>query len=482
MKVLVINGSPKENSNTMTLTRAFLSGAGWENTEIVNVAKLSIHSCIGCFSCWNKTPGKCVFEDDMAQVLDKINSAEIIIWSFPLYYYSVPGALKNLIDRQLPLNLPFMTGEENGAHPDRYEKSRKHIVISTCGFYTTQGNYSAVDDMFTHYYGNFERLYCAQGELFRVPELRKRTSEYLETISQAGREYPNISVSTREKLDTSLFPKDVFEQMADASWGIEKPEVGRETIAVDESLTFTRQMAALYNAANFDKDRLMEMRYTDIGKVYQIQLKEKGATVLTERFETPTTVIETPFDVWKAIGQGEIEGSEALAQGKYRVIGDFSLMLKWEELFGTGKSKTDTPTAFSKRGKVINSINIGAAAMAAAFIISGANPWFVVGIELFFAIFWGITVFQKIPLTCYFSAGNYGGEIMLKNPIFTRTNRILTACWAIDFFLMTGMLAICTILDVPGWISSMGSYTLTPLLGIFTVFFQKWYPAKKASG
>ncbi|MDU7337648.1 MAG: flavodoxin family protein [Clostridium sp.] len=105
MKVLVLNGSPKgESSNTMLLTRTFLEGAGWTDAEVINVAKADVKPCLGCYVCWHTTPGKCVIKDTVVEILTKIILADVIIWSFPLYYFSVPGGLKNLIDRQLPLN------------------------------------------------------------------------------------------------------------------------------------------------------------------------------------------------------------------------------------------------------------------------------------------------------------------------------------------------------------------------------------------
>ena len=113
-----------------------------------------------------------------------------------------------------------------------------------------------------------------------------------------------------------------------------------ETVIDDESLTLTRQMSARYNKTNYDKDRVLEMRYTDIEKSYQIALTKDGSSLRSEnpgeRFAKPDTVIETTFAVWKAISKGEIDSSAALAEGKYRVSGDFTLMLKWDSLFGAG--------------------------------------------------------------------------------------------------------------------------------------------------
>jgi multimeric flavodoxin WrbA len=232
MKILVLNGSPKSGrSNTMCLTRAFLDGAGWSAAEIVDVPKADIKACLGCFVCWHTTPGKCIIKDGMDEILSKIIAADIIIWSFPLYYFNVPGGLKNLIDRQLPLNFPFMAeGNESGGHLARYDLTQqKHIVISTCGFWTSKGNFDAITSMFEHFCGsgNYTSLFCGQGELFHVPELKGRTDTYLEVVRRAGAEYVagEIQSETGMRLSEPLFPRDVFEKMADASWELPKAEV-----------------------------------------------------------------------------------------------------------------------------------------------------------------------------------------------------------------------------------------------------------------
>jgi len=235
MNILVINGSPKGGkSNTYRLTTAFLEGIKQERQDIcvkeLSVSNLNIKPCIGCFSCWNKTPGQCCIQDDMGQVIQDILWADTTVWSFPLYYYSVPGSLKNLIDRQLPMVLPFMEETEgqvgNGGHPYRYDMSKKKtVVISTCGFYTAEGNYDGVYSLFDHNCGkeNYTAILCGQGELFRVPEMSVRTNEYLAHVKQAGREYikGGISAETIELLNELILPRETFEALAYASWGIE---------------------------------------------------------------------------------------------------------------------------------------------------------------------------------------------------------------------------------------------------------------------
>lgn len=83
MNILAINGSPKgKRSNTWRLTSAFLDGIiAWEENgrkqapaiETLNVNALDIKPCLGCFSCWSKTPGMCCIHDDMQAVIEKID-------------------------------------------------------------------------------------------------------------------------------------------------------------------------------------------------------------------------------------------------------------------------------------------------------------------------------------------------------------------------------------------------------------------------
>ena len=233
MKVLVINGSPRnERSNTLVLTRAFLEGAGWTDAEIIDVSKLDIKNCIGCFGCWHKTPGECVISDDMRDILPKLVEADVVILSFPLYYYSLPGALKTFFDRQLPLALPDMVaGSETGDHPSRYDLShQRHIVISTCGFWTHKGNYDGVSAMFKRL-GIDTFIFCGQGELFpflsmeklpadlpmdseQVEGLRTLLNDYLAIVRKAGKEYAigKIKSETHTELEKPILSQEMYEQ------------------------------------------------------------------------------------------------------------------------------------------------------------------------------------------------------------------------------------------------------------------------------
>lgn len=232
MKVLIINGSPKmERSNSLKLTTAFVEGlcsACDAEVETITVAKLNINTCLGCLNCWKKTPGECFCykNDDMAAANEKIIAADVVIWSFPLYYYSLPGLLKVFIDRQVPTMRPIMQeridGKGNGKHASRYDLShQRHILISTCGFCYYKGNYDAVKAQFDLILGvdNYTTLFCGQGEMLPVPFLKDRVDEYLGHVRKAGVDYAKhgcILPATRTQLDETILPKKKFEEMADS--------------------------------------------------------------------------------------------------------------------------------------------------------------------------------------------------------------------------------------------------------------------------
>lgn len=524
MKLLVINGSPKGlRSNTYRLTSAFLDGVREaERVEIqeLHVSNLQIRPCLGCFACWNKTPGKCCLSDDMAQVLEAQLWADVVVWSFPLYYFTVPGGLKNLIDRQLPMSLPFMSADsESGGHPSRYDMSgKRHVVISTCGFHTAKGNYDGVISLFDHMVGkgNYTPIFCGQGELFRVKELTAQTDAYLNVVREAGREFcrGGISAQTGASLETPLFTREVFERMADASWGLDT-KTGEKA---DETLVFTKQMAALYNPKSFGgKQIVLEMVYTDENKHYQIILDGKGSRVLTEDFVEATTRIETPFTVWQSIASGEVSGAEALAQGQYRVKGDFSLMLNWDRYFGTQTEKPPVNKSVSTSMAILllpwivfwaavsshafygALIAMGASALVPLVfyrnkktIYDGLSGVLVTGLGIgvllnvpvgwmlpisyfLFGTMWCVSCLIEIPLTAHYSMNDYDGDAALGNPLFIKTNRILTLMWGVLYLLIGAGCAYTPTFAVV-------SYIAPALMGVFTVWFQRWYPAKVARG
>jgi len=94
MKVLALNSSPRtgRDSKTELMLNALVEGmreAGAE-VEVVNLREKTIKNCIGCFTCWTKTPGICVHKDDMTKELfTKWLESDLAVYATPLYHYTV---------------------------------------------------------------------------------------------------------------------------------------------------------------------------------------------------------------------------------------------------------------------------------------------------------------------------------------------------------------------------------------------------------
>ena len=99
MKVLALLGSPRKKGNSETLMHSVLQGvrkAGGK-VETVRLFDLNIHPCIGCGGCDNT--GRCVVEDDMQLLYDKVVAADRIILASPIYFYNITAQAKAFVDR-----------------------------------------------------------------------------------------------------------------------------------------------------------------------------------------------------------------------------------------------------------------------------------------------------------------------------------------------------------------------------------------------
>ena len=100
---------------------------------------------------------------------------------------------------------------------------------------------------------------------------------------------------------------------------------------------------------------------------------------------------------------------------------------------------------------------------------------------LAFGMMWSISACLKVPLSAEYSMNDYGGDKALQNPMFIRTNRILTAAWGI-LYLVTPIWTYFIMRTAAGSYIGVINSILPAIMGIFTVWFQKWYPRKIAEG
>ncbi|MCE5324402.1 flavodoxin family protein [bacterium] len=223
MNILVINGSPHgAQGNTEVLVKTFLEGAreAGAEYETIYLKDKNIHSCIGCFNYWFKTPGVCIQQDDMPELMLKVPNADIVVYAVPLYVYTVSGIMKNFIDRLVPLSQPFVDIVDGlSIHPPRFEQAanRSVVLISNSGF-PEPNHFSGLKETFRCWVRGGNRkmagsICCAGGVLLQVPELKEKIQWYIDATRLAGREVVEngqISSETQSVLDQPLVKDQKF--------------------------------------------------------------------------------------------------------------------------------------------------------------------------------------------------------------------------------------------------------------------------------
>ncbi len=228
LNILVLNGSPKNKSDTMHLTRAFLDGLnkGVDNqVEIIDVIKKDIKPCMGCFACWQTQNGKCIQDDDQNYILQKITDADVVIWSFPLYCYGMPSHLKAVVDRTIPLAKMTMK-EENGIvkHDTLVDFSaKKYVIIVGCGFPSWEGNFDALKLQCKNMFGNPVMVCVPETPMLNEPSAEPLTSTLLNKFTAAGEEFRDtltLSADTVEQLETPMLQNDIYIKISNGKAGM----------------------------------------------------------------------------------------------------------------------------------------------------------------------------------------------------------------------------------------------------------------------
>jgi len=100
--VFILSASPRKSGNSDLLCDQFMLGArdAGNQVEKIYLSDKEIGYCTGCESCY--TSHKCVQKDDMAEVLEKMIAADVIMMATPVYFYTMNAQMKTLIDRTCP--------------------------------------------------------------------------------------------------------------------------------------------------------------------------------------------------------------------------------------------------------------------------------------------------------------------------------------------------------------------------------------------
>jgi multimeric flavodoxin WrbA/putative sterol carrier protein len=233
-KIAVFDGGPRSTkySKTTFMVKHFCRGAKSAGAEIeyVKLKDMEINSCTGCYTCWTKTPGECIFQDDMTALRLKYRKADLIIFASPLYIFNVTGIMKNFLDRIIPNMKPYML-IENGEtkHPHRYPEDRQQgfAVFSAAGFPEVDHNFDGLKAMFRCLHSHSEKaslmgeFYMPGAELISQPVYAQRRMKVEEACYNAGEQVVkagNINRQFMEAVSDVEITQKKFQEQADYFW------------------------------------------------------------------------------------------------------------------------------------------------------------------------------------------------------------------------------------------------------------------------
>ena len=350
MKILAINSSPRsgDQSKTELMLNHLVLGmrdAGAE-VETVSLREKNIKSCIGCFTCWTKTPGRCLHKDDMTEELfPKWLEAALVVYATPLYYHTMNGAMSTFRERTLPAIQPFFEQGDDGKafHPLR-NKVPAAVWLSVCGL-PDESEFDTLSDYLNHTRHKDETLvaeiYRTAAETMTNPFFEEKTSDILGATIEAGRELVEtmkISPKTMARIKQPLSDPKVFAEMANVFWktciteGV-TPKKFKEKKMVPrpdslETFMFLSPFGLNSKAAG---DRKVNLQFNFSGQVEEscyFTIETGNIDAQKGISENPDITINTPFNVWMDIMTRKADGQQMFMEQKYTVNGDISLMIQ----------------------------------------------------------------------------------------------------------------------------------------------------------
>lgn len=350
MRILAINSSPRSGGQSVTelMLNHLIKGMGdaGAEVEVVNLREKTIRNCIGCFTCWTKTPGKCVHKDDMTRELfPKWLASDLVVYATPLYYHIMNGAMSTFRERTLPASHPFFEQGDDGKtfHPLR-NKVPAVVWLSVCGF-PEESEFDVLSD-----YVNRTRhkdvtlvaeIYRPAAEAMMSPFLQDKKNDILEATTQAGRELVEsmkISPETMARIRQPLADSQLFAEMGNLFWktciaeGVTPKEFREKNMVPrpDSLKSFMFLLPFGLNAeAVGDKKVILQFKFSgEVEDACYFTIEKGNIDAKAGTWKNPDLTIETPFNVWADIMTGKADGQQMFMQQKYKVNGDISLMIQ----------------------------------------------------------------------------------------------------------------------------------------------------------
>ena len=349
MKILTVNSSPRTGAGSISelLLNHLVQGMQKAGAEVcsVNLREKTIRPCQGCFTCWTKTPGRCIQMDDMTrELLPKLPTSDLIVYATPLYFSTMNAAMSIFRERMLPLSKPFMEKRGGKRAFSQRHKLPPVVWLSACAV-AEISEFDALSNFLqsTHHPDTpiIAEIYRTSSEALRHPVFKETLSDILEATIQAGGELvrsmkisPDTMARIRQPLTDpailailgNLTLKTCIAENMTLNEFFEKGKTPRpdslEAFMAYSMLPFKGNVAG-------GKKVILQFRFSgEVEDSCYFTFKGGSIKATAGTSDKYDIAIGTPFELWMDIITGKAEGREMFMQHKYQVEGDLSLMRK----------------------------------------------------------------------------------------------------------------------------------------------------------
>jgi len=188
MHATVLNGFAETTPFSDEIVKAFTDTfipLGW-TIETVELGKLTLAACRGCFGCWIKTPGECVIDDEARNITRKMIQSNLIVYLSPITFGGYSSTLKQVLDRSIGILHPYFKKVQGEYH----HQKRYDLYPDIVGLGTLPESDDEMEDVFRKLvHRNSLNMHCskyATGILYENQETESIQSMVGEVLATVG--------------------------------------------------------------------------------------------------------------------------------------------------------------------------------------------------------------------------------------------------------------------------------------------------------
>jgi multimeric flavodoxin WrbA len=359
MRIMIVNGSARANGYTNDILAFFCRGvqSAGGTIDVVNLRSSNIFFCQGCYTCWHPDhAGKCKQTDDMADIIQRYQEADVLVLATPVYFYSFSARLKVFLERLLPMTQPELeTGRSLGLHHNKIRNKqkgpKKSVLIAVAGHRDTgllggiQRTYELIaDSLDLEQCGKILRRESFFWDFSMAKPITIRRVRA--AIEKAGREIVELgAISPKTESDAALHLTNSPESYAERFthyWQIasenEEFVYNRESLKKkvlgDLRIMMPELALCLDPVAAGDLNAVFLFEVSGEQSLYwHLVVNEGNCKAFPEFHSAPDVTIHTTAQTLLDIFRQRIDARRSIAKGDLKVSGDRRLFMRFGRLF-----------------------------------------------------------------------------------------------------------------------------------------------------